>query len=225
MAPSGKAARTAKHARRVAAKEARRQEHQRLEARRRRRTFAIGGGVAAVVLVIVAAVAWSFLRPQARPEGAGGGAPAANPTAVGGGAKPAPRVETYPNQGAQHIPLGQAHPAYNSNPPTSGWHTAQTAQWGVFRREIPDEILIHNLEHGGIWISYKDPNDTKLVEQLEALVSRYRSKVILAPRPKNDSPVVVAAWTHLLKLDGYDERRIEDFIKAYKNRGPEQVPD
>jgi hypothetical protein len=95
----------------------------------------------------------------------------------------------------------------------------------VHRSQIPDQVIIHNLEHGGIWISYRDPSDTELVDRLEALAARYRSKVIVTPRPQNDAPIAVAAWTRLMKLDAYDEDKIVRFIEAYRNKGPEQVPD
>jgi hypothetical protein len=134
-------------------------------------------------------------------------------------------VERYPEQGTTHIRLGDPHPAYNSNPPTSGWHTPQDAPWGSHRTVLPDEVLVHNLEHGGIWISYRDADDGALVEKLEALAARYRSKVIVTPRPANDAPIAVAAWTRLMKLDAYDEEKIVGFIRAYKNTGPERVPD
>jgi alpha-galactosidase len=99
------------------------------------------------------------------------------------------------------------------------------APWGSSRAEIPDEVLLHNLEHGGIWISHKNPSDTALVEKLEALASRYRSKVIVTPRSRNESPIAIAAWERLLKLDTYDEDRIVEFINAFRNKGPERVPD
>ncbi len=49
--------------------------------------------------------------------------------------------------------------------------------------------------------------------------------MIITLRQKNDSRIAVAAWTRLLKLDRYDERAIVDFIKAYRNKGPETVFD
>src|SRR3989344_4041615 len=55
----------------------------------------------------------------------------------------------------EHINVGDPHEPYNSNPPTSGPHAAP-AEWGISSVEIPDENAIHNLEHGGIWISYKN---------------------------------------------------------------------
>ncbi|MBI2200432.1 MAG: DUF3105 domain-containing protein, partial [Armatimonadetes bacterium] len=85
--------------------------------------------------------------------------------------------------------------------------------------------LVHNLEHGGIWISYREANDQEVADKLFELSKRFPRKVIITLRRKNDSRIAVAAWTRLLKLDRYDERAIINFIKAYRNRGPERVPD
>ncbi len=188
----------AKRQRRDATRQSRREEERRRRAAQRRRSLAIYGGIIVVVLVVGGLIARSALRP-----GPG---------------------ESFPSQGRDHINLGQPHPAYSSNPPTSGWHAGAPAEWGPYRNEIPDEVLVHNLEHGGIWISYKDPGDTNLVDKLEALAKRYPSKIIVAPRPKDDTKIAVAAWEHLLKLDTYDEKKIVNFIDAYRNRGPEDVP-
>lgn len=188
-----------KRMQRQAAREGKQQSLRRREAQRRKRSLFIWIGSVALVVVVAALLGRAALRP-----------------------KPGERIAS---QGRDHIAVGQSHPAYNSNPPTSGWHYAQTATWGAVRSEIQDEYLVHNLEHGGIWISYRDPSDTALVEKLEALASRHRSKVIVTPRAKNDSPIAVAAWERLLKLDAYDEKRIVEFINAFRNKGPERVPD
>ncbi len=130
---------------------------------------------------------------------------------------------SYPNQGQTHIEIGAAHPAYNSNPPTSGWHYVDPAPWGVYPNQLPDEVLIHNLEHGGIWLSYKDPTNQDIINQLTAIASRYPSHMIVEPRPENDSPIAVAAWGHLLKMDTVNEDIIYSFIRRYRKNGPENV--
>lgn len=132
--------------------------------------------------------------------------------------------EAIPDQGALHIAIGQEHEPYNSNPPTSGPHYAAPAKWGIYDTPLPDEQLIHNLEHGGIWISYRDAGDAELIAKLKDIAEDYTIKVIMAPRPENDSPMALAAWTRLLKLDTFDEKQIKAFIKAFINKGPEQVP-
>jgi len=135
--------------------------------------------------------------------------------------KPRPG-ETFPILGQEHISVGATHPVYNSNPPTSGWHYAQPANWGVYQEELPDETLIHNLEHGGIWISYKDV-DQETKSSIEAIGKRYPGSVVVTPRSANDAKVVLASWGRLEKLESFDETRIVDFIKANKNKSPEPL--
>ncbi len=130
---------------------------------------------------------------------------------------------SYPNQGQTHIEVGAAHPAYNSNPPTSGWHYIDPAPWGVYPNQLPDETLIHNLEHGGIWLSYKDPTNQDIINQLVDIASKYPSHMIVEPRPQNDSPIAVAAWGQLLKMDTVNADVIYAFIRRYRKHGPENV--
>lgn len=130
-----------------------------------------------------------------------------------------------PDQGRPHVALGTPF-AYNSNPPTSGPHFGNIAEWGAYREEIPDQILIHNLEHGGIWISYRPGVASSTVEQLEAIVKEFGRKVILAPRPANDRDVALTAWNRLdTFFEGeFSEERVRAFIRAWRNKGPEFVP-
>lgn len=140
--------------------------------------------------------------------------------------------DTLPDQGQDHARLGTAF-AYNSNPPTSGPHFTSSANWGIYDYEVNDQIFLHNLEHGGIWISYRPSVPADAVEELRAIVQEFSgSKFVMAPRSANDTDVAVAAWTHLLKMNltsgmlGPKEKEsIRAFYRAYKNRGPEFVPD
>ena len=85
----------------------------------------------------------------------------------------------YPNQGQDHIRENAEHPAYNSNPPTSGWHYADPAKLGFYDKELPDETLIHNLEHGEIWISFKPTVSEEVKAQLKDLLGE---RVIITKR-------------------------------------------
>ncbi|MFQ5795188.1 MAG: DUF3105 domain-containing protein, partial [Candidatus Bipolaricaulia bacterium] len=117
--------------------------------------------------------------------------------------------EAVPILGANHVPEG-TRITYNSNPPTSGAHWPQPAQWDVYSFPLPDEQLVHNLEHGGIWISYKDI-DRETKSKLEAIARKYPQGVILTPRPENDRNIALASWGRLDKFDSFDEERIERF--------------
>lgn len=133
--------------------------------------------------------------------------------------------ELFADQGRTHIKEGQAHPDYNSNPPTSGWHYDAPADWGVYKEEFPQERLIHNLEHGGIVIQYKPELDPQIISELEELkTSEFECKLVIAPNKNLDKNIALTAWRRLYKAEGYEEETIKNFIKKYRDTGPELVP-
>lgn len=134
--------------------------------------------------------------------------------------------EFFPAQNRDHIAVGFEHPAYNSNPPTGGWHYAAAAQTGIYDKELPDEQLLHNLEHSHIWIAYRPDLDVESVNKLAKIAKNYGSKIVMTPRQANDSLIALAAWQNLLKLDTVDENVIRQFIDRYRGiAGPEKLPD
>lgn len=132
------------------------------------------------------------------------------------------------DQGRNHIDVGASHPAYNSNPPTSGWHYGEWESKGAYKEQQPDEGLVHNLEHGYIWISYSPDTAPEIIKQLESFYG-FGKKIIVEPRKENDKLIAIAAWNWLDKFDpesmeklNNDElKRVSDFIDAYMNHGPE----
>ena len=136
----------------------------------------------------------------------------------------APGVE-FPSLGQQHVLPSSPEIMYNSNPPTSGPHHSTAAQSGIYDTEFPDRELIHNIEHGHIWISYRPDLPKDEIEQLAVIAKSYGTKIVMAPRAKDDSPIAIAAWQHLLKLNTVDEVQIRAFVNARQGHGPEVVPD
>ena len=91
----------------------------------------------------------------------------------------------YESLGQDHIPLGQEPPKpYNSNPPSSGGHYQSPANWGVYDHEIPDEATVHNLEHGGIRISYKPSIPDAAKKKLEEIAKNSGGKIQTLPGGK-----------------------------------------
>jgi hypothetical protein len=138
--------------------------------------------------------------------------------------------EKQADQGNPHITAEtDPHPAYNSNPPTSGWHTGgNIGPWGVTTQPIADEITVHNLEHGGVIIHYRQDLDQATVTQLTNLARQLQGQspcVLLEPRAvdKLDVPIAVTAWNWLLKLPAYDANQIQSFFQQHINGGPEKV--
>lgn len=133
--------------------------------------------------------------------------------------------EFLPDQGRTHIKAGEVHPAYNSNPPASGWHYDDPVDWGVYKNEQVEERLVHNLEHGGIVIQYKPTLDSATIAKLEELKkSKFECKLVVAPFDKLDKNIALTAWRRLYKNDTFDEKTIKEFIQQYHDRAPESVP-
>jgi hypothetical protein len=129
---------------------------------------------------------------------------------------------TYEIQSREHIAVGDMHPAYNSNPPTGGWHYANPAETGVYTDPLPDETVVHNLEHGQIWISYRDAGDPAL-DELRTIQSQYPGTVIVTYRPADDTRFAVASWGRLLTLDELDTDQIYAYILRFRNQSPEPL--
>ena len=70
-------------------------------------------------------------------------------------------VQEYKNQGTDHISESGDF-EYNSNPPTSGPHYGQAPSWGFYSEPIDDESALHAVEHGGVWVSYKELSEPEI---------------------------------------------------------------
>jgi hypothetical protein len=115
------------------------------------------------------------------------------------------------------------------NPPTSGPHDPRPAACGVHGRDVPDEQMVHSLEHGAVGIFYVPDLETGDIRSIEAIVRDYDSEVLSAPyedmeaqsRPDMDVQVAVASWARKIELDRFDEDAIRNYIDAFRGRGPE----
>lgn len=141
-----------------------------------------------------------------------------------------PPGQFYEAQSREHIATGAIHPAYNSNPPSGGWHYNAPAQTGVYDKKLPDEQIIHNLEHGHIWFAHKPDLGKDQIEMLAKIAKDYGSRIIMTPRAANDSPIAIVAWQYVYKINAVDEATeslIRAFVGSYRNiAGPERnIPD
>lgn len=131
------------------------------------------------------------------------------------------KVQEFSIEGREHI--SRATPVtYNTNPPTSGNHFAEAESWGVYGKEIEDKAAVHSLEHGGIWISYKDV-DEETVKVLNELGRENPHSVVVSPRATNDTPIAVVSWGRMMKLDKLNKALIQKYIETYINQGPEKL--
>lgn len=141
------------------------------------------------------------------------------------------------DDGQQHVNPGDPHAPYSTKPATSGphWHIAPgastlapvgaPARWGVYTVALPDEVLVHNLEHGGIGLHYDCADGcADIVQALEDIVPSSPSFYILSPYAGLPKKIAITSWRHVMYLDELDREKILEFVREYIDRAPESVP-
>lgn len=126
----------------------------------------------------------------------------------------------------QHVADG-TKVLYETDPPTSGQHYGAWLPPGFYTTPQTSERLVHDLEHGNIVIYYNKArlSDADMAE-LKALTSRFAKDfqgVLAVPRADATNPVIVTAWETTLRLQTYDKAKVEQFVDAFRGRGPERT--
>ena len=136
----------------------------------------------------------------------------------------------FPSTNADHIDWGVRGSGYASDPPTSGQHYSVPGQapisWGLYNSPVPDEILIHNMEHGGIIAYYRPSSSPAEIEQLRQFIMAqpgYPRGYIVAPRSSLPADITLTAWEYYLPVFQYNEAAMAAFINAHYDRGPETL--
>jgi len=101
---------------------------------------------------------------------------------------------------------------YEQNPPAGGAHAPVWLACGVYDEIVRDEVAVHDLEHGSVWITH-DPELSGA--DLAALADLLPDNGIMSPREDLPSPVVVTVWGAQLQLDGADDPRLGLFLEEY----------
>jgi hypothetical protein len=150
---------------------------------------ALGGGLAFVVAIILVAV----LRPPQPPDG----------------------VESFEVPSANHVP---GTVTYAQTPPVGGDHAQQWQNCGFYSGRIANENAVHSMEHGAVWITYKQDIQQDQTHRIRQLAAG-QTHVLASSYPDLPSPVIVSAWGRQLRLDSAEDPRLEQFIKYFK-QGP-----
>ena len=135
-----------------------------------------------------------------------------------------PIGEKIDDLGGMHVARGESHPAYNSNPPTSGPHWAGVAGPGIKIEAVPDELVLHSMEHGAAVVWYREGLEQSEVDKIKEAFNSASGKKIMLARADLDVPVALTSWGYLLKLDSIDQEKIKEFIETNNDRGPEKAP-
>ncbi len=128
---------------------------------------------------------------------------------------------------------------WNTDPPTSGPHfgfdQAQnlgTVIWGAYEEPLQLARVVHNTEHGGIYIFYGDDVPDAVVAELRGFYDSHERGTLLAPYPKLGAGIALGAWVseggeekgYLAKCPAFDEGAFSAFFDGFQFKGPERFP-
>ena len=124
---------------------------------------------------------------------------------------------------AAHVAAASALEIPEGQPPAGGPHLIAPHPTGIFEQPVPDGNVIHSLEHGIVWITYRpDLISTKDLETLRAVARAYAGDVILSPRPANSAAVSAVSWERRANMASpVTEKALRDFVTTNRNRSPE----
>ena len=166
-----------------------------------RRTYIIIGLIAAVFIAGFAALIFFDARQKRE-------------------STPPDDVQTYDvGQAGDHT---QGDVDYAQTPPAGGAHNDIWQNCGFYDEPITDEVAVHSLEHGAVWITYTPDVPQDEIERLRDL-SEGNDFVLVSPYPDQGSPIVATAWGKQLALESAEDSNLERFINAY-TQGP-QTPE
>ena len=229
-------------------KERRRQERLEREqtdarraARRKRMQLAFGGMLA---LAAIAGIVVAVLISTGGSSGAGKPKKATN--AASNVKLPAQQVSDI-KKAAEQAGCTLANPAfeganheqktfkptdYKTNPPTSGNHTPDWYDDGVYAPGDTPNLgkTVHPLEHGRIEIQYRPGTPKATVDQLEALLGENDDgyhMLLFQNATGLKAQVAATAWTHSLTCPKMNDKvfdAMRTFRSRYIDKGPERVP-
>jgi len=125
---------------------------------------------------------------------------------------------------------------WNTSPPTNGPHYQVPAIWGAYTEPLLAAQVVHNLEHGGIFIQYGKDVPQATIDQLKGFYDSHQNATLLAPLPPLGSKIALGVWTtnsastpdsgtaRLVKCTAFDEKAYAAFFDAYQFQGPERFP-
>ena len=185
-----------------------------------------------IAVVIIAAVAFFIIN-----ERAGDNAVTEAPEGVSVADAGCDPIEEQDEEGNEHVEAG-TDVEYETSPPTSGdhWPPENVADAGFYPGEVPEESLVHNLEHGQIVIWY-DPDATSEAKDDLKQFTESQNDFDALPAGSSTQPIitvpyadvpegksfVLTAWTQSQACSAYSPDAINAFREKFQGRSPEPI--
>jgi Protein of unknown function (DUF3105)/TIR domain len=109
------------------------------------------------------------------------------------------------------------------SPPVGGLHNPiwQNCMGDVYDAPVAQEHVMHSLEHGAVWVTYR-PDPAK--SDIDKLASKVRGIpfLLMSPYPGLDAPICLQAWGYQTKVNNAGDGRIDEFILALRQNATQE---
>jgi putative peptide zinc metalloprotease protein len=104
---------------------------------------------------------------------------------------------------------------YDQYPPVGGDHAGIWQNCGFYDTPVTEELAVHSLEHGAVWITYRPDLAQAELESLQQL-AQSQNYILVSALPDQPVPLVASAWGRQLRLESTNDLRLEEFISDFR---------
>lgn len=132
--------------------------------------------------------------------------------------------ESFPDQGNAALRPGQAHPRYNSDPPTSGAHLRTPVIRD--RTRLSADQLLSALAAGDVVVVYgTDEPPPGLVALARSVAGPFTPGIagsglaVILTRRSGTAGLIGLAWTRTVRVSGPEDSLLQQFMHAWLGHG------
>jgi hypothetical protein len=143
-----------------------------------------------------------------------------------------------PGQPPKHTQNLKANGKWNSFPPSSGLHYELSAKFNWYSQPIPQIVVVHNLEHGGVAVSYGNRVAPATLAKIRSWYLKDTNGVLVTPLPKLGKRIALTAWNAppyagtnpdpgrgiVLMCSGFDAKAFSAFRAQHRYKAGERFP-
>lgn len=110
---------------------------------------------------------------------------------------------------------------YRQTPPVVGPHSAKVLPCDAFEQPVPEEVMVHTLEHGAVGVLFAPDVAQEEQAAIQEYVEASDAKVFSAPFDDLPAPVMVVSWRRMMRLESFDAGVVDEYVELYENEAPE----
>jgi hypothetical protein len=134
------------------------------------------------------------------------------------------------------VPTPETKVKWNTFPPSNGPHYGGTIIYGSYDEPLQQQLLLHNLEHGGVAVQWGSKVSQDQVAEMKAWYQGDPDGLVLAPLPALGNKIALTAWQdqtpgvgdkglgRVAKCTEFDKGAFNAFLDAFGFQGPEPFP-